>query len=220
MNLINALVPSSWLFPLWLVTATLLLVLIRRARWDILADRRNLNVFLGAGVVVLGLWLIKTGIKPGLNFHMLGATVLTLMFRPWFALFSLALIIGAITIQNGQFNAYPANFLIMAAIPVGLSWAIYRLVDGKLPNHLFVYIFLNAFFAPALAILAVGLASTAFFALAQVYPLDYLVEEYLPFYFLMGWAEAFATGMLITLMVVYKPEWVATFDDRRYLHGK
>jgi uncharacterized membrane protein len=26
--------------------------------------------------------------------------------------------------------------------------------------------------------------------------------------------------MLITLMVVYKPAWVATFDDRRYLLGK
>jgi uncharacterized membrane protein len=26
--------------------------------------------------------------------------------------------------------------------------------------------------------------------------------------------------MLITVMVVYKPEWVATFDDHRYLLGK
>jgi uncharacterized membrane protein len=36
----------------------------------------------------------------------------------------------------------------------------------------------------------------------------------------MAWSEAFATGMLITLMVVYRPAWVATFDDRRYLLGK
>lgn len=53
-----------------------------------------------------------------------------------------------------------------------------------------------------LAILAVGLVSTAFFAMAGVYSLGYLLEEYLPFYFLMGWAEAFATGMMVTLMVV------------------
>jgi uncharacterized membrane protein len=33
----------------------------------------------------------------------------------------------------------------------------------------------------------------------------------------MAWAEAFLTGAAITLMVVYQPGWVATFDDRRYL---
>lgn len=220
MNLITAIVPPSWLIPLWLLTLLLLMQLVRRARWDLLANRQNLNIFLGASVAVLGLWLIKTGIKPGLSFHMLGATVLTLMFRPWFALFALALIIGATTLQSGEFNAFPANFLIMAVTPVGLTWAIFRLVDGKLPNHLFVYIFLNAFFTPALAIVAVGFVSTAFFSVAEVYSLDYLLEEYLPFYFLMGWAEAFATGMIVTLMVVYKPEWVATFDDQRYLYGK
>jgi uncharacterized membrane protein len=34
----------------------------------------------------------------------------------------------------------------------------------------------------------------------------------------MAWAEAFSTGMLITVIVVYKPAWIATFDDRRYLN--
>jgi uncharacterized membrane protein len=28
------------------------------------------------------------------------------------------------------------------------------------------------------------------------------------------------TGMLLTLAVVYRPQWVATFDDRRYLHRR
>jgi len=26
--------------------------------------------------------------------------------------------------------------------------------------------------------------------------------------------------MILTLLVVYRPEWVATFDDRRYLTGR
>jgi uncharacterized membrane protein len=36
----------------------------------------------------------------------------------------------------------------------------------------------------------------------------------------MGWSEAVLTGMLATLLVVYKPEWVATFDDARYIRNK
>ena len=220
MNLVSANIPAAWLWALWGLAALLGFMLARRANWSMLGDRANLNVFLAATVAVLGLWLIKTGIKPGLNFHLLGATALTLMFRPLFALLAVALITAAITLLHGEYAAFAANWLIMGAVPVAVSWGLYRLVDGKLPNHLFVYVFLNGFFGAALAVVAVGLASTAFAALSGAYALDYLLEDYLPFYLLMAWAEAFATGMLVTLLVVYKPEWVATFDDRRYLLDK
>jgi uncharacterized membrane protein len=220
MNIVSHLIPAEWIWVLWAALALGGLFLARRCAWRMLADRDNLNVFLGATVAVLGLWLIKTGIKPGLHFHMLGATALTLMFRPGFALLALALVTLAVTLLSGEYNALPANILIMGAVPVAVSWGIFRLADRRFINHLFVYIFVNAFFGAALAITAVGLASTAFAAATGAYPLAYLLDEYLPYYLLMAWAEAFATGMLVTLMVVYKPQWVATFDDRRYLLNK
>lgn len=220
MNLVSSNIPVHWLWTLWLAVAALGWLMWRRAPWRMLTDPRNLNVFLAATVAVLGLWLIKTGVKPGLNFHLLGATVLTLMFRPMFALLAIALVTAALALWHGQYAAFPANWLIMGAVPVGVSWGIYRLVDGRLPNHLFIYIFLNGFFGAALAAVAVGLASTGFAALAGAYPARYLVEEYLPYYLLIAWSEAFATGMVVTLLVIYRPDWVATFDDRRYLNGK
>lgn len=220
MNLVSANIPAPWLWPLWLLAAALGLLLARRARWRMLSDSANLNIFLAATLAVLGLWLIKTGIKPGLNFHLLGATALTLMFRPLFALLAIAMITAAITLWHGEYAAFAANWLLMGAVPVGVTWLIFRLVDGKLPNHLFVYLFLNAFFGAAVAIMAVGGVSTGFIALSGAYPLGYLLEEYLPYYLLMAWSEAFATGMLVTLMVIYKPQWVSTFDDRRYLASK
>lgn len=220
MNLVSANIPVAWLWGLWSLAAFLGILIARRAGWNMLRDGANLNVFLAATVAVLGLWLIKTGIKPGLNFHLLGATALTLMFRPLFALLAIALTTAAITLWQGEYAAFAANWLIMGAIPVGVSWALFRFIDRKLPNHLFIYVFLNGFFGGALAVMAVGLASTGFAALAGAYPLGYLLDEYLPYYLLMAWSEAFATGMLITVMVVYKPEWVATFDDHRYLLDK
>jgi uncharacterized membrane protein len=220
MNLVAGNIPIHWLWTIWLLAALLGLQIARRARWRMLSDGANLNIFLAATVCVLGLWLIKTGIKPGLNFHLIGATALTLMFRPLFALFSLALITAAISLRHGEYAAFAANWLIMGGVPVAVSWAIFRLVDGKLPNHLFIYIFLNGFFGAALATIAVGLAATGFVTLAGAYPLDYLLREYLPYYFLIAFSEAFVTGMLITMMVIYKPEWVSTFDDKRYLAGK
>ena len=220
MNLISAHIPTAWLWLFWLGAFALTAGLIRGAAWRMLGDRKNLNVFLGAVVVVLGLWSIKAGIKPGLNFHLLGATALTLMFRPLFALLALGLVTAAISLWFGEYAAFAANWIMMGAVPVGVTWGIYRMVERKLPNHLFVYIFLNAFFGAAIAIMSVGFLSTAFLALAGAYTLGYLLEEYLPYYLLMAWGEAFVTGMLVTMMVVWKPEWVATFDDRRYLKGK
>jgi len=220
MNLVSANLSGLWLGAMWLVAALLGGVIATRANWGMLRNRANLNVFLGATVAVLALWLIKTGIKPGLSFHLLGATALTLMFRPLFALFGMALVTAAISLGSGEFAAFAANWLIMGVLPVGLNWAIYRLVDRRLPNHFFIYIFLNAFFGAALAIVLVGLASTLFSYLAGAYTLAYMLREYLPFYMLMAWSEAVSTGMLLTVLVVYRPEWVATFDDHRYLRGK
>jgi len=218
MNLLSTHVPLAWLWVFWLGALGLVILLVRRAAWSMLLDRANLNIFLGATVAVLGLWLIKAGIKPGLNFHLLGATALTLMFRPLFALLALGLITAAISLWQGQYAAFAANWVMMGALPVAISWTIYRLVDSRLPNHLFVYIFLNAFFGGAVTVMLLGLASTAYIAVAGVYPLQYLLEEYLPYYLLISWGEAFATGMMVTLMVVWRPEWVSTFDDKRYLN--
>lgn len=220
MNMVSGNIPDGWLGLLWLTCLLLGGGIAWRARWRMLVDPRNLNVFLAATLAVLALWLIKTGIKPGLNFHLLGATVLTLMFRPLFAVFGLAMVIASISVWSGEYAAFAPNLLIMAVVPVAVSWTIYRFVDRRLPNHLFIYVFLNAFFGAAVAISAVGLVSTGFAALSGVYPLAYLLEEYLPYYLLMAWAEAFSTGMVITLLVVYRPEWVATFDDKRYIEGK
>ncbi len=36
----------------------------------------------------------------------------------------------------------------------------------------------------------------------------------------MAWAESFTTGMIMPVLVIYRPEWVATFDDKRYLQSK
>lgn len=220
MNLVSAHLTATWSAAFWLLLAGLAVLMWRRANWAMLRSPANLNIFLGATVALLGLWLIKAGIRPGLNFHLLGATVLTLMFRPWFAILSLGLVIAGLTAVSGEFNAYPANLLMMGVLPVTVSWAIYRMVDRHLANHVFIYIFLNCFFGAGLAMACVGLASTAYALVAGVYSYDYLADNYLPFYFLMAWAEAFATGMIMTLLVVYRPEWVATFDDHRYLHSK
>lgn len=219
MNFPDHLLPDSVQWAAHLCAALLLLGVLRRAPWRALRQPGILNLWLGASVTLMALWSIKTGIKPGLNFHLLGATALTLMFGPRLALLALAGIVAGITAAgHAGWQAYSLNWMLMGALPVAVSHAIFRFVDGRLTNHFFVYVFINAFFGAALAIAATGLAASLLLGLMAIYPFAYLSHYYLPYYVFMGWSEALTTGMLLTLMVVYRPHWVGTFDDARYLN--
>lgn len=222
MNLPDHLLPPAWYWFAYALYAVVLGAAIRFAPWRRLRDSEQLHLFLGTCVTLMLLWsFLKTGIKPGLNFHVLGATLFTLMFGPSLAIVGLSVVLLGVTYFGfSGWESFSANALLMGALPVTVSYAVYRLADGRLPNHFFVYIFVNAFLGGALAMTVTGLATTGVFALSGAYSADYLVSNYLPYYLLMGWSEAVLTGMLATLLVVYKPEWVATFDDARYIRNK
>ncbi|BCB26655.1 hypothetical protein SKTS_15410 [Sulfurimicrobium lacus] len=222
MNLPDHLLPAAWYWFAYALYAVVLGGALYAAPWRRLRDNEQLHLWLGTCVSLMLMWsYLKTGIKPGLNFHVLGATLFTLMFGPYLAIVGLSVVLLGVTYFGySGWESFPANALLMGALPVAVSYAIYRLADGKLPNHFFVYIFINAFLGGALAMTVVGLAVTGMFALSGAYSTDYLISNYLPYYLLMAWSEAVLTGMLATLMVVYKPEWVSTFDDARYIRNK
>jgi uncharacterized membrane protein len=221
MNLPDHFLPEAWYWGGHALFALTLGWALVTAPWRRLQDDIQQHVWLGACVTLMVLWSIKTGIRPGLNFHLLGATAIALMFRAQLAIVAVTIVTAAVTLAtDGGWNSFSLNALIMGVLPILLSYGIYGLVDKRLPNHLFVYIFANAFLGGALAMAATGLVSTLVLFLSGVYTLDYLKTYYLSYYILMGWSEAISTGMAITLLVVYRPEWVATFDDRRYLDGK
>jgi uncharacterized membrane protein len=167
------------------------------------------------------LWSIRAGVRPGLGFHLLGASACTLMFGLRLAFLAMTLVaFGAALSGSLDLWSMPVNALVMGAVPIAVTLVMLRLVERWLPSHFFVYVFAAAFFGPALAMLATGLAATLLLGLSGVYPFEYLLSEYLPWFLLMAWAEAFTTGAAITLMVVYRPGWVVTFDDNRYLRNK
>jgi len=221
MNLPDHLLPAAWLWGGHVLFALVLLWAVYSAPWRRLQDSSQLNVWLGACVGLMAIWSIKTGIKPGLNFHLLGATAFALMFGPQLAIVGVAVVLAAITLDGmSGWESFSLNALFMGVLPVLVSYGLYRIVDSKLPNHLFIYIFANAFFGAALAMAATGIGTTLLLDLAGIYPATYLYREYLPYFILIGWSEAISTGMAMTILVIYRPNWVCTFDDNRYLKNK
>lgn len=218
MNLPDTLLGEEWYWAAWAVWLLFFAHSLWRASWSRLKNTELLNVWLGMVVFLTLLWSLKAGVKPGLGFHLLGATVFTLSFGPRLAFIGLSLVTAGITL-NGAAGplAFGANALLLAGLGVGFSQMFYRLFYRLLPKHFFVYIFAHGFFGAALTIICVGISISLFLALAGAYQWDYLITEYFPYYLLLGFSEAWLSGMIMTLFVVYRPEWVITFDDSRYL---
>lgn len=221
MNLSTELFPSAWHVLALVLSAVALAWCWRTAPWGDIRKGLRSQVLLAVAVLLMPLWTMKAGIQPGLDLHLLGAMAATLTLGPQLAMVALGLTLVGVTLNGAlPWAAWPINFVLMVVWPVLVARLIHRRVERHLPNHLFVYLFVSAFLGAATTVMVQGLFSSLALALAGAYSLDELGANYLPYFLLLGFAEAWLSGMTMTLLVVYRPQWVATFDDRRYLLNK
>jgi uncharacterized membrane protein len=217
------LLPASLVWSCNILFILTVLVAAQRAPWKKIASQQeSQHVFLGAIVLLLTIWGIKAGISPGLGFHHLGATLFTLMFGWELAIIGLLVTLASslFLLDIPDWASLGINGLMSITIPVITSYGILKLSHRWLPDNFFIYIFICAFFGAGIAIAASRFAAIALLFTIDAYPSAKLVEESLQYIPLFMFPEAFVTGMLITIFVVYKPTWVFTFDDDRYLKGK
>jgi uncharacterized membrane protein len=182
-----------------------------------LEHKRIQHLVLGAGVVVFVLWLFRAGIYDGLSVHFLwlSALALTLGFR--YAVFISGLVLLGITIIGKEsWGMFGANGLFGVLVPIGLTYTVFTLSFHKIMRNMFVYVFVCAFFPAALGIaIKMGLIG-GFYTLNGTYPWDVVVDNYEVLIPLMLFPEAMLNGMTMTLLVIYKPDWVYTFNDKHY----
>jgi uncharacterized membrane protein len=208
--------PYLWISAISLIL--LLLLAILTAPWSKIRDGEAQHVYLGAIVSISLLWVMRGGIQPGLNFHLLGMTVVCLMFEWQFALFAASIVV-ALTTWRGDagWEAYALNVLLMGALPILFTRAILYLCQRKLPHNYFIYVFINAFFVGGISILLVGSLSSWIQYAAAVHPAGSIFDNFLVVLPLMMFGEGFLNGGAMTLLVAYRPHWVATFHDHWYL---
>jgi uncharacterized membrane protein len=211
--------PASWQIALWLAFAAAIAGSLARADWSRLRASEQSHAFFGAVVAVALLWTIGSSVGP-VRFHLLGATLLYLMFGLPLALVGMTLAAVAATVATDRdWIAVAGRVLVAGALPALVSHAVRRAAEARLPANFFVYVFVVGFLGGGIAMLATVAAVAASFALAppSVGPQS---EAWPALALMLAFAEATLTGMLITLFVVYKPGWVGTFDDARYLRRR
>lgn len=199
----------------------ILLFAVWRAPWKRLLDTNYLHVLLGTCVIMMVLWKMRAGVSPGLDIHFLGITTLTLLAGWPMAVIGSGLVLAGVSLftEVDWFN-FPVNALLSGVVPALVTWWVLKLAVRYLPSHFFIYIYINAFLAGMLAITASCLTAAAMLWVSGEYSMSQLTREYLAYLPLLAFPEGVINGMLITGLVVLRPEWVSTFDDESYLKNK
>lgn len=221
MNLTDTLLSEAWYWAAWAVWLPCFALCLFKAPWFRLKDSELLNVWLGMVVLLTVIWSLKAGVKPGLDFHLLGVTVFVLCFGPYLAFVGLCLVLAGVTANGASgVEAYALNAMLLPGVGVVICQLFQRLVNSCLPANFFIYVFINGFLGAVVTTISIGFVASLFLAISGVYGFEYLFSEYFPYFMLLAFSEAWLSGMVVTLFVIYRPAWVVTFDDSRYLANK
>ena len=199
------------------VAAALLLVLALGGLPALRAGPSRIHLLLGAAVGLAVLWSVNAGIDPGLRVHVLGMTVVVLLLGWRLGVLAGALAeISLVAYGVTPLMAAAAAWLVCAAIPGAVTLGIAWTARFYLPRNPFVFIFVCGFFGAGLAVLATWLTGAALLALSgQPSPsgAGASLTAFLP---LMLFPEAFINGALVSMLIVYRPEWLRLYDEAFY----
>ncbi|GGW71449.1 energy-coupling factor ABC transporter permease [Alishewanella tabrizica] len=174
-------------------------------------------VFASAVFLTL-LWSVRAGIVPGLELFFLGITTLVLChgwrIAMWICCIPLCMLLlfGIVPLTEG--GAFALTTFILPGL---FSYAVFKWSYHYLSRHLFVYIFVAGFINAALTIMLKILLTSGWFLLQDSHSWHTIYQNYTQLALLIWFGEALLNGMAITLMAVYRPEWLRTFYDNEYL---
>ncbi|BBI74064.2 hypothetical protein HME01_02420 [Vreelandella aquamarina] len=205
----------TWLLSLGVIVWCLCL----RPWRPLLEDTALQHRWMAATLAVMLMWQLRAQAVDWLTLHLVFTVLMTLVFKMPLALISNVMInVAMVAIGRNDWSLMGANMLVTGIVPATVTGFVWRIVDRRLPDNLMVFLFACGFFGTALATLGGGLSAVALIIVAGTDPeAVYLAQEYARFLPLLMPSEAFITGMLLSILLVYHPSWVATFNDHRYI---
>ena len=210
---------------LWVGNLLFFIVLVqamKRLDWrDLFGNTTRTNALIALMFCTPVFWHLNAGIKPGFNFHLIGATLFLLMFGWPVALIALTLIMTGTWLYMGMdLSSLGINGLMMLTVPMLFAEALLRFSQRKLPKNFFVFVLLNGFACAGLATIMMICATTIVLLGLSHYTWPEIQYHYFIPAPIIVFAESFATGAFITAFTVSQPEAVKNFSVDDYLTGK
>ena len=153
----------------------------------------------------------------GLIFHFYGASLLTAMFGPAIALSILfpVAFFGIYAVQ-GNYEVASQHYLMVCVLPVLFAYIAIQIIQRFIPKHLFVLILGNGYVAAFLSVILSGTFLLLIrLAIGQMNSLDF--EGWLLGLIIIAFMEGSLSGMLLAILLIFRPHWVATYNEEAYM---
>ncbi|NPA72968.1 MAG: hypothetical protein GXO35_09090 [Gammaproteobacteria bacterium] len=215
MNLSEENITLAFLVIGWLLFAPMFIWSVMTAPWHKVAgDSGAQHVLLAATAVVFFTWQLAAGLGSGISFHFLLMTLATLMFGVRFTVLAMTLALLGVTFESDLgWSVFGLNALLMGLLPIVITHLLLLFSRRYLEPNFFVYVFFNAFLAGAVGVVAsLGLGAWVMWV-SESQTLATLKEVFIPFIPLMSTPEGFLNGMLIAVLILFKPNWVSSFKE-------
>lgn len=190
--------------------------------WAILRRPALRNPWLAALVLLPWLWSMAAHLPGALPVQLSFASLTVLMCGWPLAVWTwLTAAVAAAWLEQPTLLGQPLAWLLQAStialwnVPGTSPIALLAGLATRrwLPHHLMVYILARGFGATLLAMSLTGML----WVYTQSLPAGSDSGTLLLGRWLIAWGDAVTTGMLTSIFVAFRPQWLATYSDRRYL---
>ena len=205
----------------WLLYGPVVLLALRKAPWvQLFSDTRRQHLLFGTVFCLCMLWLMRRDFPSGVAIHFIGMTAVTLLLHwPLAILAGLFAQLVIVFFGKPELVAVGINGLLLVLLPVLIAELAAAWIERFKPENLFVYIFCSCFFPAALTAVLCAISGFALLWFNGLYEFPPWLDDFFGMVLLVAFPEAFINGTVITALVVYKPEWLETFNRTRYLQA-
>jgi len=213
----------------WILSASAIFLLgVFKCRHGVLMQARLRNIFISCILLLALAWNLRAHLPNSnidnlidLSFHFFGASLLVALFGFWSAitlLFIVALV-GVFGI-SGDLVETSRHYVLVSVIPALIACGVMKAVQKLLPKHLFILILGNGYLAAFISTFSTGLL---IFGLQQIFQISSFGTSDPLGWFLgllvLSFMEGSLSGMLLAILLVYRPQWVSTYQEEQYMNA-
>lgn len=216
---------SQQLLPIpWLLAGFIAYAVLVGWAWSGI-DRRRLrqeaqkqHLLFAGSIVVMMLWLADDSALFAPGSHLLGMTALTLLVGWRQALVgSLFPVIGAVLVGTEPWSTAGLAGLLLAAMPIGVTYLLWRLTHRFLPYSLLGYLAICTLLGSAIAAALGRLAVVGLLASTGHYSASIIGQQHLALLPQALLQECFINIIAVMVVATLRPKWLTTLPQRRYL---
>lgn len=213
----------------WILSACAIFLLgVFKSRHGVLLQPRLRNLFLSCILLLALAWNLRAQLPNSnidnfidLSFHFFGASLLVAVFGFWSAI-TLLFIVALVGVfgLSGDLVEATRHYVLVSVIPALFALGVIKAVHRYLPKHLFILILGNGYLAAFISTFATGLL---IYALQQIFDIkSFGASDPLGWFLgllILSFMEGSLSGMLLAILLVYRPQWVSTYREEQYMNA-